>query len=395
MKNISMVVVVFILIPLVLVAEEIKPGRIIKKENYQNYLSDLKRLVPSSQFKNIAHGLQRGWITMPIVEKRNYYPPKGFVRATSKNGGKCKIMPVNKLIGWEAGLPFPDPKTPVELAWDTYRRRQMAEDLEIYFKYLLFTKEINMERSFTLSLWKKFWVGRTDIPPIPELPGNNGVLNSKESIVIKNPYDVKGFSMVRIRYEDIERVDEVYSYIPALRRIRRLTGSDVCDPMLGSDQIYDDFECWRQKIDPKMTFNILGVRDFLVPRHYTNKPSQRFMKKNCFQVEWEMRPLWILVIFTNDSDYAYSRRILYIEKTDKTCSLYGGDFYDQKGRLWRNVGPIIQASDPETLFRCWWGVLIADHISGHSSTAYMSPKLRNILVPLDVFTIKGLLKRAK
>ncbi|MDY6862393.1 MAG: DUF1329 domain-containing protein, partial [Thermodesulfobacteriota bacterium] len=292
MKKIVLLILVLFCMRALLNAEnkkeiknKIRHGKVITKENFKIYEKELKKLLPSSHFLSYENAVKNGWITIPVIKKQKYYPPKGFIDATYKNKGKCKIVPVNQLIGWEAGLPFPDPKNSTELGWNTYRRRQMAEDLEIFFSFFLFNKGIELERTFKIRLWKKFWVGRTDIPPMPELPDNKGVLNSKESIVVSSPYDVKGFSFVRIRYEDITKDDAVFSYIPALRRIRRLTGSDVCDPMLGSDQIYDDFECWREKITSKMTFKKLGVKEFLVPCHYTKKPPQGFRQKNCFQTE--------------------------------------------------------------------------------------------------------------
>ncbi|MDY6863656.1 MAG: hypothetical protein SV062_11810 [Thermodesulfobacteriota bacterium] len=49
-----------------------------------------------------------------------------------------------------------------------------------------------MERSFTWTLFKRDYIGRTVIPPIPEETGNNGLLNGKESIIILEPYDVRG-----------------------------------------------------------------------------------------------------------------------------------------------------------------------------------------------------------
>ena len=59
--------------------------------------------------------------------------------------------------------------------------------------------------------------------------------------------------------------DQCYGYIPAIRRIRRLTGSNLIDPVLGSDYTPDDGEVWRQKFTSKWRFRALEYRDFLVP----------------------------------------------------------------------------------------------------------------------------------
>jgi len=55
-----------------------------------------------------------------------------------------------------------------------------------------------------------------------------------------------------------------------------------------------------------MSFKIVETREFLVPITYTKKPGGCLGKKSpCFQVKWELRPLWVLKINTNDPDYIY------------------------------------------------------------------------------------------
>ncbi|MDY6863096.1 MAG: DUF1329 domain-containing protein [Thermodesulfobacteriota bacterium] len=397
-RGVSLIIFVFICLRVPISAQEdkIRPGTVITEKNYENYSKELKKVFTPAYFITVSKGVKNGWITIPVVKKRDYPLRKGFAEATRNNTGKFKVGEKNKIIGkWTSGSPFPQPETPKELAWDVYRRGQLADDLEFISTFRLYDKKTKLERTFEFIMWCKLWVGRTDIPPIPEMPGNNGLLGRKESLIFYEPFDVKGFSQIRIRYEDIEKNDEVYAYIPAIRRLRRLTGADFTDPILGSDDIPDDFEVWRQKINTIMTFKILGVKDFLVPGCYNKKPPEPFIKRNCFQVDWEKRPLYILEVDMNDKDYVYKKRVIYAEKEDGTFSLYGGENYDQKGRMWRSWTQIVQAQDIKTLFRCWWGFLITDHLTSHSTMLPMYPKLRDVVVSQEVFTIRGLLKRAK
>ncbi|MDY6862557.1 MAG: DUF1329 domain-containing protein, partial [Thermodesulfobacteriota bacterium] len=205
----------------------------------------------------------------------------------------------------------------------------------------------------------------------------------------------------RIHYEDLYRDDDVYSYIPAIRRIRRLTGSDVTDPVLGSDGCYDDFEGWHQKLNPKMTFKILGKREFLVPRHSLKKQlpkESEYIKKDFFQIEWEVRPLFILEVQLNDPDYAYSKRI-YFTEDDGTAGIAYGEAYDQKGRFWRcNYIYIHRYIEPETLHRNYYGCMFKDVISGHSSAMPTDPvdlNLSKVFIPEEYFTVRGLLRKAR
>jgi len=241
-------------------------------------------MLPICSQNVLINGIKSGWITIPVVQyEKNYPSPKGFAEATKKYLGTCRIGKNNKLIGYVAGIPFPNPKTGQELAWNCFSeiRRQCSEDIEIFFHNLLFDKGAKKERAVDWILWKKKWKGRTDIPPIPEIPGEKDIL-SKESIIVTDPFDAKGFAMVRIRYPEIEKMDEVFSYIPAIRRIRRLTGSDLTDPLLGTDEVTDDFEVWRQKINQKMSFKFPGKKKFIVPKVYLERPSEPFLKRNLF-----------------------------------------------------------------------------------------------------------------
>ncbi|MDY6862558.1 MAG: DUF1329 domain-containing protein [Thermodesulfobacteriota bacterium] len=380
----------------------IDPGIEITNKNYELYLNDLKSLLTPPDFVYVENGIKNGWITVPVVKKRKYPQPKFWQEATVKynNASACRVGPTNELIGWTAGCPFPDPKTGAELAWNFRRRNQATDQASFFSDFLLFDKSGRktgkVERSFKWHLYDRWYMGRRFVPPMPEEPGNNGLVWMKESIIITEPYDIKGFAMIRICYDPIDKPDEVYSYVPAIRRLRRLTGSDVTDPVLGSDAAYDDFEVMRQKIDSKMSFKILDVRDFLVPVHYTEKPPKLFVKGNCFQVEWEIRPLWVLQININNPDYLYKKRIIYIEKEHKTGDVYAGECFDLQGRLWKSCNFVSQAKDPDYFEgNSWYGCVYNDYLSDHSTLMDMYPVFADPKSTAKAFTIKYLLQEAK
>lgn len=388
---------IFLLYPFLISAQEykIKPGVILTKENYEKYLPELKGLLIPGYLIDVTNALKNGWITLPIVEKKEYPPVKTFLKATLNNAGKLKVDSKNRVIGnWKAGLPFPVPKTGAELAWNVYRRHEHTDNMSFYADFLLFNKKNTVEREFKWHLYMRHWVGRTFIPPIPEEPGNNGIINLKESLAIVEPFDVKGFSQIRIRYEDIFKDDDVFSYIPTIRRIRRLTGSDLTDPILGSDATPDDFEGWRQKINPKMTFK-MKEKEVLVPCQYYEKPKAFVGKGNCFQANWEIKPFYVLYVYTNDPGYAYSRREVLVDKEGRIASVLGGENYDQIGRLWRAYHNIA-ARDPETGDgNAGYVFYFMNYISSHSTYMNSFPIYADPKATKEVFTFKRLLREAR
>ena len=184
-----------------------------------------------------------------------------------------------------------------------------------------------------------------------------------------------------------------------------MTGADLTDPLLGSDYVPDDGEVWRQKFNSRMKISVLEQRDFLFPRSDIGmKPAYNSKKHGpCFQFEWEIRPIWVLQVMLNDPDYVYSKRIIYVDATPVdqggNFPLCWGEHYDQKGRLFK-VSSMFTTNNKEG-FRNPSSVVYMNYLTDHFTIMDIDPP--NIredfhkVFPLkeEVFTIKGLLKRAR
>ena len=393
----------------------LKPGVEINQSNFSTYFPELQKMLPPAKLQWYKEGITAGTVTMPIV--KTTYPPlsKGVVETTRKNRGIARVGSDNQLIDWIAGVPFPEPRNASEIAWNCYpsiNRASAHEDNVFYIWFGLF-RGPKYEKSLNWEFYHRKYRGRTDFPPLGDLPlyEKSGVV-SKTSIVVLSPHEVKGFIQLMIKYWDINKPDDNYAYIPALRRLRRLTGSDVTDPMLGSDTCFDDFEVWRQKLNSKMTFKVLEYRDFLVPRTYVGKlkvkPPYDYRKLGpFFQVEWETRPLWVLEVMMNDPDYLYSKRVVYVDgvpfEEGGAYTLYWGEQYDQRGRLFKANGTGATADNGKG-HRNLYNWMYMNALTGHYTVmdgypAYvLEDKKINKIFPMDEeksFTIRGLLRRAR
>ncbi len=378
----------------------IKPGIVITSKNYQQYLPELQKLLNPGMYNMVVQGLERGLLTLPIEKTVEYPQPKAHEYYTQKYAGTSKIGPKGELVGWKAGMPFPYPKNAREVGWNADRKYQAGDQLSTKNgKWLLFDRGGKLERSLTWDYWEMKYTGRCLLSPIHEVPGNNGIIQKKFSFRILDPFDIRGFSMIRIRYEDIKKPDDVYSYIPAIRRVRRLTGSDTADPMLGTDIIYDDFNLFYQKITPEVTFEVVE-KDMLVTSHWLpdQEGGKRFapLKGNCFQVSWQIRPVWVLTMYPNDPNYPYSKRVIVVEKQRRIPNGYAVDTYDQSGRLYRGQWFINRIEDDLVLIGqegkvnkaigappyyegSTAGVRYDDFLSGHSTV------LQNDFIASDPF----------
>ena len=414
------VLLVLVLCPLLMSAAELptyqkyegplKPGVVITKENWDKYLPELQKLFTQSQFKLYSMGVMKGLVTIPIV-KTTYNPlPKGLLEATRKHAGTARVGVDNQLLNWTAGIPFPEPKNALELAWNCYPElpSSRAHDDDTFYSWFGLFDGVKFEKHFTWDIFKRKYRGRTDIPPLGDMPDfiERGV-NSKEAIIIHEPNEVKGFIQLRTRFWDINKADEMYAYIPAIRRVRRLTGNDLTDPLLGSDCVPDDFEVWRQKMTPRMKIRALEHRDFLVGKTYVgleNKPAYDYKKNGpCPQAEWEIRPLWVLEIMINDPDYLYSKRIVYADGVPLdqggTYLIYYGEQYDQKGRLWKAGNYVAQAANEKGFQNINYFVYMNVQTNHYTVLDAVDGYVKNFdkAYPLkeEVFTIKNLLKKAR
>ena len=386
----------------------IKPGVVITKANWDTYLPELEKLLPQAKLQWMGMGVKEGLVTMPVVKTTYCGGAKGKMAATKKYAGTSRIGADNQLLGWVAGWPFPEPKTALEIAWNINpSMSRTGDDLIDYVWFGLF-QGTKYEKHFSWQHIIRKYRARTDIPPFGDLPNwtEKGIV-SKEALVITEPNEVKGFVQLRVVYWDMDKPDESYAYIPAIRRVRRLTGADMTDPLLGSDTVPDDFETWRQKIDSKMTFRVLEHRDFLVPIEYMgieNKPAYDYKKHGpCFQVEWEIRPHWVLEIMTNNPDYAYSKRVVFVNSTplDQGGAFqpYWAEEYDQRGRLWKANGQGAEALQKEGLIYYLFNWVYMNCQTNHYTVMdgypdYFEDFDKKYPLKEGLFTIKGLLKRA-
>lgn len=77
--------------------------------------------------------------------------------------------------------------------------------------------------------------------------------NDKILIRFLEPADVKGVGLLTIEHSD--RDDDQWLYLPALKKVRRISSSDQGDSFMGTDYTYEDIRS--EKLD-KHVYNLIG-----------------------------------------------------------------------------------------------------------------------------------------
>ena len=137
------------------------------------------------------------------------------------------------------------------------------------------------------------------------------------------PADVRDTSFMNWSYDDDGKDDSQWIYLPALKKIKRISSSSSSDYFMGSDFTYDD----------------LGGRHPSEDRHGLLR-TETLKGESCFVVE----------SIPEDSDYMYSRTVTWISR-EKNIGLKK-EFYDEDGDLLK-----ILTTEKTELMENFWMIL--------------------------------------
>lgn len=145
--------------------------------------------------------------------------------------------------------------------------------------------------------------GQTRIREIQQFSKDMG--KSEKSIMFfQSPADVKNTSFMNWSYDDDDKADDQWIYLPALKKVKRISSDSKSDYFMGSDFTYDD----------------LGDRKLGADNHKLLREEMK-NDKLCYVVESKAK----------DEEYMYSRTITWIDKS--TFVGVQKEFYDEDGEL--------------------------------------------------------------
>ncbi|HJY82767.1 MAG TPA: DUF1329 domain-containing protein [Candidatus Binatia bacterium] len=338
---------------------QLKPGDTLGKENWQA----AKGLMPDPILRRFEDGSYRAKV-IALPNTMNW--SSKFTTASATNAGKFSIDAEGSLIENSTqtyppflyGYPFPqlDSKDP-----------QAATKAMYNFSYTLMQPD-DADRFSNLH-----WVTPTALGRYAEFQGQILFYGSRFSGPIPNPYqtlrkliiagvapyEVVGVVTLEWSYLDPKQWNSLWTFIPALKRVRVLNAANGSDGLFASDLAHDDPYLFSGKV-PYFTWKLVGARDALVPYTLPNPKLLRPVERG-YELEspldllamgWDTpgwtgkawwptnynlvtRPVWVVEATAKDSQYAYSRQVLWIDR-----ELYIGYYkeaYDRDGQLWRVI----------------------------------------------------------
>jgi hypothetical protein len=311
-------------------------GLTITKQN----LPEFERLLnPGMQW-----AVANGW-RINITAPKSIKPPRAYAQATEKYSGQVRLGPNGlSLENHVAGRPFPHidgnaPDAALKIMWNFYYNFHVIDDvtqdsIEPRTGTIRRDGSMEVERAYIVQSYKKMnYTARLFVDPKPTLPNPDGIRFKESLHPILEPFDLKGVGALFYRYLDSGKQDDSWIYLPQLRRVRRMSTAQRSDALFGQDTDADSFAGYNGQIS-WMNFSLLGEKVLLLSVHGQNVPA-KWQQPNdwAFDDVWEPRKVWVVEARSKSSQYAYSKRVLYVDQ--ETFLIPNSDSYDRAGQLWK------------------------------------------------------------
>ena len=221
--------------------------------------------------------------------------PKNYIDATEKYASQVKVVELPNggltLAGYEGGMPFPKPEEP-------HKRWRILANL--WFRYLphlsIDTNGVvcTMDSSNSISCKAGMKVYRqlafnTD-PGIPrDVPGAEGKYFTQYEMV-KEPEQERYTTVLTISYTDLARQEDVYVFIPSLRRYQPMSPRARCSADLGTDETPDDRRFGFNSNLTRISADFIAEKKILAPVGYT-MPAGRLPSNYDMPLGWP-KPTW-------------------------------------------------------------------------------------------------------
>jgi hypothetical protein len=245
---------------------ELTAGDTLGAENWES----ARGLLPDEFLDAYKRGDLRHVVSDASLERIGDDPI--FRAATDGNRGRLGLdargsivelgtgKPPDYVYGW----PFPDidPKDPeaaMKIVWNYFYTMYYAGNGH-YRADLMWISRRGLDRAVEVDAYSKFYEGQH--PRFRE-PDADRELLTQSLAEVRAPADVSGIVSLSWRYRGADQRDSLWTFVPALRRVRQVSPANRSDGFLGSDLTQDDGAYFDGKVED-FTWKLVGEQDLLV-----------------------------------------------------------------------------------------------------------------------------------
>ena len=319
---------------------EERQQKVIKSYGYgAENVDEIKDLLPLPFYNMVKDPDFWGPIRINVTPYKKYWtddkshPLYAHQEATKKHGGQARIAENGDLVNWTAGTPFPEPKNGLEVIFNANKRFRGDDRWQSAIMHVTNKKGQHKERiSSALFL---FFKGRLILDPKPDLPNPYGI-EFIHSFGYTDPYDMRGVIPMYRRYVSQSKDDDMWMYLPTIRRVRRMSTAQRHDPLAGDvDWTWDDWEGFGGK-SGYYSWTLVERKEMLMPRMVGMKcswnrtmrcmgPDSFYQKMNVYIIDGVPGPKFPNAIYSKIRNYV----------DPETWAMLYSECYDMKGRLWK------------------------------------------------------------
>jgi hypothetical protein len=378
---------------------KVPKGTLITKEN----VKEVADLLPEP----IKMLIEKYNLTLKIRDYEPIHPSLGYIEATNKYRGKTKLLDIGneyKKVGEEgyvAGLPFPQPKDGLEVAWN-YQYNYLGDDGDTYYNVFWISAATGVEHT---EEWRWFFItrtiNRTDLAPIPAIKEflDKGIQYASMTYALA-PYDKKGFGALYTR--SVQPLDQQgHIYVPAMRRVLRNAFGTRGDSWNGTDYLYEDIRGF-MGYPEWFNWKLIGKKTILGAPHAGTKNGKGTEETNLDHKNWphwnpkfdyEPRPVYVVEATCKIADYPYSKMVFYVDA--ETNAINFKIAYDKKGQLWKIILLSLntKSKDMDKLPSDYGPFVVIDVQAEHATQTNFLKVIFNSNLDTSQFTLANLRKR--
>jgi len=208
--------------------------------------------------------------------------------------------------------------------------------------------------------------------------GQEGI-SYKDLILVTYPTDTKGLAILSWTYEDPNKDQDTWLWVPSLKKVRKISASEDDDAFMGSDLTVEDVST---RFFGDETYALVGEKKF---DGYTTEETKekKFVGSPCYVIECTpKKPHWY-----------YAKRIVWVDKDS------GGEmfeqYYDKNGKLfkiifrnwiWFDIGKENKKYPIQDFVEC------KDLRTGHRTVIYIENSQYDTGIGEQDFTVKALMR---
>ena len=351
-------------------------------------------------------------LKLVIQETKVEKPHPSYISATKKWANTASIDNDGSLINYTAGQPFSDEQIKnatnnvggFMIGWNNIHRWQhFGYQIDIItMAYVSGSNNdgpLNEDEGLLgggkLDRLLSQSYHRVYLNKLAMLPQNNYKVNLKDSntrfykdfMEFLEPRDVKGTKFVVERMLDPHADDQVNTYLPTERRVRRFSAKERADSFMGSNVTLDDFEGFSGRV-LDYTWSFIGSRQILavsnMEKEFINVygPNSRAL-----QHKYQLRDCYVTEVKSVWEGHPYKRRILFIDK--ETFNIPVSLIFDHDDKLWKVMQTVTSspssATEIEKSVPSWRGQITVD-LKANNATVVRAktPTLHPVMKPKEI-----------